>query len=78
MCINTYFSTINVVISFPPFLQREDAPVQLHGSVSEGEGKEIALVLGIGTEKDAELDHGLLTGGDQGEFYRVKNSISPC
>lgn len=53
-------------------LQREDAPAQLHGSVSEGDGSGNALVLEIGTETDAELGHGLLTGDGPGESSRVK------
>lgn len=55
------------MILFLPFLQREDVPAQLHGSVSEGEGRGIVLVLETGTETDAEVVHGLLTGGVQGE-----------
>lgn len=49
------------------FLQRGGVRAQHHESVSEGDGKGIALVLEIGTETGGEVAHDLLTGGVQGE-----------
>lgn len=46
--------------------EREGVPAQHHGSVSEGDGRGIALVLEIGTETGGEVAHDLLTGGAQG------------
>lgn len=56
-----------VMISFPPFEQREGVPARVPGSVSEGVGRGNALVPEIGTETGGEAAHALLTGGVQGE-----------
>lgn len=58
--------TAKVLFDFLFFLQKDDVPAQLHGSVSVDEGRGIALVLGIGTETGEEVGHDLLTEGVQG------------
>lgn len=72
-CSIVWKFTSYVMISFPPFEEREGVPAQLHGSESEGVGRGSVLVPEIGTETGGEAAHALLTEGVQGEKHILEH-----